>query len=44
MVDDGWKNFDWDIFAVTAASPLPTVLLALPVVRRFYWTAAGSQK
>lgn len=42
VIDDGWDNFDWSIFAVTAASVVLVALLLLPPVRRFYWGETGA--
>jgi len=40
MIDDGWGDIDWDMFAITTAVVVLVVLLLLPVVRRFYWRGA----
>lgn len=46
MIDDGWKNIDPGLVAMTAVSAAPVVLLLLPGVRRLYGgkPAAASRK
>ena len=36
LVDDGWKNLDWSVLLLMAASMAPLPLLLLSRVRRFY--------
>src|SRR5215467_8671134 len=39
MVDDGLRNIDWDMAAITLTSAVVPVFLLIPAVRRFYWHA-----
>jgi hypothetical protein len=43
LMDDGWHNIDWDMVAFTLFPLIPTALLLLPGVRRFYWGGGHSQ-
>jgi len=36
MIDDGWKNVDWDVAVLTLIAIVPVVYLFLPQVRRCY--------
>jgi uncharacterized membrane protein (DUF2068 family) len=42
VIDDGWKDIDWEVVGLTAIAILPVIGLLLPKVRRFYWSGAGS--
>src|SRR5882672_10395154 len=37
LIDDGWKNVEWDVVALTFVALVPVVYLLLPKVRKFYW-------
>jgi len=42
-VDDGVRNIDWDVAAITVTSAIIPVFLLIPVVRRFFWRSAPKQ-
>jgi uncharacterized membrane protein (DUF2068 family) len=37
LIDDGWKNIEWDVAVLSLIGLIPVVYLLLPKVRRFYW-------
>jgi len=37
MVDDGIRNIDWGMAAMTMSSAIVPVFLLIPVVRKFFW-------
>jgi len=37
LIDDGWKNVDWTVVVLMAASMVALIFLLLPKVRRVYW-------
>ena len=43
LIDDGWKNVDWDVAGLTLIAMVPVVYLLLPQVRRFYRRGKGAQ-
>jgi len=43
MIDDGWKNVDWDVAVLTVFALVPVVYLLLPKVRKFYWRGKAAQ-
>jgi len=43
MVDDGIRNIDWDMAAITMSSAIVPVFLLIPVVRKFFWRPAPKQ-
>lgn len=43
MIDDGWRNVDWAVVALTGIAVVPVVYLLLPPVRGFYWRGKGAQ-
>jgi len=43
LIDDGWKNVEWDVVALTFVAMVPVVYLLLPKVRKFYWGERGTQ-
>jgi hypothetical protein len=43
MVDDGIRNIDWDMAAITLSSAIVPVFLLIPVVRKFFWRSAPKQ-
>lgn len=42
LIDDGWKDIDWDVVVLTGITLVPVIGLLLPRVRRFYWGRDGS--
>jgi len=36
LVDEGWKNIDWDMVVLTVIAVAPMIYLLLPRVRKFY--------
>jgi hypothetical protein len=43
LIDDGWKNVDWAVVALTAIAVVPVVYLLSPPVRRTYWPKSAAQ-
>ena len=43
MVDDGIRNIDWDMAAMTMSSAVVPVFLLIPVVRKFFWRSTPKQ-
>jgi hypothetical protein len=43
LIDDGWKNVEWDVVALTLVGVLPVIYLLLPEVRKFYWRGSGDE-
>jgi hypothetical protein len=43
LIDDGWKNVEWDVVVLTLIGVLPVVYLLLPQVRKFYWRVKAAQ-
>jgi uncharacterized membrane protein (DUF2068 family) len=39
IVDDGLRNIDWHMAAMTVTSAVVPVFLLIPAVRRFFWNA-----
>jgi len=37
LIDEGWKNIDWDMVVLTVIAVAPVIYLLLPRVRKFYW-------
>jgi uncharacterized membrane protein (DUF2068 family) len=37
LIDDGWKNVDWEVAVMTMIAVVPVVYLLLPRVRKLYW-------
>jgi hypothetical protein len=42
LIDDGWKDIDWDVVVLTGITLVPVIGLLLPRVKRFYWGSGGS--
>jgi uncharacterized membrane protein (DUF2068 family) len=43
LIDDGWKNVEWDVVLLTLIGVFPVVYLLLPKVRKFYWRGKAAQ-
>lgn len=43
MVDDGIRNIDWDMAAMTMSSAIVPVFLLIPVVRKFFWRSTSKE-
>jgi hypothetical protein len=43
MVDDGIRNIDWDMAAMTMSSAIVPVFLLIPVLRKFFWRSTPKQ-
>jgi hypothetical protein len=43
MLDDGWRNPDWEMAGLTALSAVPLVFLLLPAVRDSYWRRTATE-
>jgi len=43
MVDDGLRNIDWAMAAMTMSSAIVPVFLLIPVVRKFFWRSNPKQ-
>jgi hypothetical protein len=43
LIDDGWKNIDWDVVVLTMIGVVPLVFLLFPQVRKFYWRDSGGE-